>query len=141
MKKRVACMKVNNAHGPRIGIGQNGFGPELGDDLPVPENNFSEGLVPGDTLEFSLAFPTGSFHGMKKAKRRVNALGIMSYFCADGSPGERMLGISSYGKHAVICYSYKETAGVRAIVRTDGALELDHGNLYFREADLAYTIH
>ncbi len=127
MKKRMARMKMNNAHGPGIGIGQDGFGSESGNNLSVAVNNFRKGLVPGDSLEFSLSFRPGPFHGMEKPERRVDTLRIMPHFCTNGAPGERMLGISSYGKHTVILYSHKETAGVGAIVRTNGAFELNHG--------------
>ena len=46
-----------------------------------------------------------------------------------------MLGVSPYGKHTAILYSHEESAGVGAIVWTDGAFELDHGDLYLHERE------
>jgi hypothetical protein len=126
VEEGMTCVKLDNAHGPGIGIGEDGLCPTIGDDLFIAIHDFSEGLVPRNGHERPLPLFPHPFQGAKYAKRGVNALSVVSDLHADGAPGKGMVRVSFDRHHPPTLHPHKEAAGVRAVVRAHRAFIDNH---------------
>lgn len=116
-----------------IGIGQNRFAAELGDNLLIAARDCVERFVPGNPLPYlggpaigRDAFRPDSPHRIQHTIGRVHAIQILRYLGAEEPLGYGMCGIALNFCRLPIFYRDEHTAGVRTIVRTGGVNDFLH---------------
>src|ERR1035438_7933465 len=125
---------VERAERASVGVGEDGFGAVLGDDLAEAGGDFVEGFIPTDALErhagegarATRTFWRYAFHRIEHTIGRVDAVQILGDFSAEKSARDRMLGITLNPGGASILDSDQHAACVRAIVRACGVDDALH---------------
>src|SRR6266513_4419329 len=107
---------------------EHGLGPVTLDDASDAITNDVQCLIPGGPLELAFPFRADALQRIPQSIGAMDKLGItVGHLGADGAVSNGIDFRSPHGEHVITRHGYCETAGIRAVERTDAGLLYGHG--------------
>src|SRR5437879_3217568 len=107
---------------------QHGLGAVALDYASDAIMNDVQRLIPGGALEVTFPFRADTLEGISQAIGAMHKLGItVGHLGAEGAVGNGIDLRSAHGEHLITGHGHGETAGIRAVERTDAGLLHAHG--------------
>src|SRR5262249_55459422 len=110
------------AHRPGVAVRQDRLRAvrRIGDGFEAIGDG-ANGFVPGDPLEPALALPAGALHRVEQPVAVVYAIEVVGDLLAEESSSEGVIGVATKLDRPAVLDGDDQPAGVRAVVRADGA--------------------